>query len=840
MGRCEPSLRWVWVAVVLGTIAAAGCSNLPLDPPRDVIHARFDPDEGAIPMPSNVVRDDELGRLDIPLDDEDLTATEREFFEFLNTTDGWSTTSAPRVEFTGGIRPDSVTPQSLQVWQWGPSPRRVGDVHWTLSDDEKTLEIEPPREGWDRGATYVVLVRGGEAGVEGEAGQRVVADAAFYFLRLTERLDDGTHDRAFPGDDAAERADNAADLEELRVELAPYFDHFERAGLERSEIAALWAFTVTERVELAMDKVSQRMPLPSNMLLNPRTGFVDIPPAEWDSDVETEAKERINTFTGFGVSANLLFEFTGEVDPATINNDTIKLYDLNGPPLELAAEVELMADGIHVIVKPQSAPLPEQSTFAVVVERGVRDTSGADVLPMALGHLLTSTTPVVENGISTIDALELEDAERAEGPRRQLAGLLDSLGRENVLTAWPFTTMPIREPLASDINTAATLGIDPNPTIEQEMTPGEALLDFAIAIASLISVDRVYHGTIKSPVFLDEVTRGWRADGGYEVEDVSFTMTIPDDVEPGDKVPVVIFGHAVMTERRFVLAIGSALARRGFAAVSIDWPLHGKRTHCLFGGPLSLIDPTTGELTSLPPCRRGFECRDNGQCVDDNGSSDNGLARWPVISMPVASGAAFLEVDKISNTADHFRQALVDVGALSRSLRQGDWKSKVGVEFATDKLYYAGQSLGGVIGGTFVSLAPEIERAVLNVPGADTVDMFLDSPFFGPQVDAFFTREDVEKGSFEAERFLDVARWIVDSVDPQSVASTLNRGREVMLQMATLDFIIPNDYTETLQNISGAPREDYLGEHGFLAIPIEPAYLPGVRDLARFIAGEDR
>ena len=143
-------------------------------------------------------------------------------------------------------------------------------------------------------------------------------------------------------------------------------------------------------------------------------------------------------------------------------------------------------------------------------------------------------------------------------------------------------------------------------------------------------------------------------------------------------------------------------------------------------------------------------------------------------------------------------------------------------------------------GAAFVSLAPEIERAVLNVPGADAVDMFLDSPFFGPQVEAFFTREDVETGSFEAERFLDVARWIVDSVDPQSVASTLNRGREVMLQMATLDFIIPNDYTETLQNISGAPREDYLGEHGFLAIPIEPAYLPGVRDLARFIAGEGR
>src|SRR5690606_12660958 len=147
------------------------------------------------------------------------------------------------------------------------------------------------------------------------------------------------------------------------------------------------------------------------------------------------------------------------------------------------------------------------------------------------------------------------------------------------------------------------------------------------------------------------------------------------------------------------------------------------------------------------PCANGTTCAEDGRCVDA-ANRGNELAYWPIINMPVASGAAFIEVEHIANTKDHFKQAIIDLGALSRSLRKGDWRSAIGHPIDAYELYYAGQSLGGIIGATFVSLAPEIKRAVLNVPGADTVDMFSDSPFFGPHVDAFFTREGVEAGSF--------------------------------------------------------------------------------------------
>ena len=351
----------------------------------------------------------------------------------------------------------------------------------------------------------------------------------------------------------------------------------------------------------------------------------------------------------------------------------------------------------------------------------------------------------------------------------------------------------------------------------------------------MLSTDRVVEGTIESPYFLDGVTRAWRTDGGHVVENVAFTATVPRGLASGAPVPVVIFGHGVMTERRFVLAIGDALARRGIAAIAIDLPYHGKRTHCLHGGPISLVEPTTGELISLPPCKSGATCNPDGTCT--GGGTGNRLAEWPILGYPVASGAAFLEIEHIANTKDHFDQAVIDLGALARSLRAGDWRGVFGGPVDASRIYYAGQSLGGILGATFLAVEPTIDRAVLNVPGADLVDMFDDSTWFGPQVAGFFTREGIAAGSYEAERFLDVARWFVDAVDPLNLGPHTG-ARELFLQMATLDFIIPNPYTEALEAVTGAPRRDYVAEHGFLVIPLEPEYYRGTSDLARFLAGE--
>jgi pimeloyl-ACP methyl ester carboxylesterase len=829
-GLCVP------VLFVLG-----GC-GLELDPPPPVIHARFDPDAKVIPMPTDVLRDEVSGRLNLPIDDT-LTDAERELYGWLNTMDGWSSASSAKVELTGPIDRATVTEDSLQVWEWRETPERVTDVRVTVADDEMSITIDAPRTGWRRGARYLVVMRGGEAGIEGAAGEKVECDAAFYFLRQTERLDVPEHLRAFPGETTAERRENAEKLEDIREDLAPMFDFFAARDLPRDEVAALWSFTVTEQVELAMDEASQRMPLPIDLLLDPDTGRIHLPPADWDSQTVVDAKEALGAYDGFGPSMGLTFGFTDRIDPATIGDDSVELWRIptQGAPVREPATFVVLEDGINVEITPESQPLPEKTRFAVVLRDRIRDAEGGEIALMPAGRLMQAAAPVFDGAASQVGPVDDEDARKLEPVRVATRGFLDEIGAAadgDVLAAWTFTTMSVTEPFQRWIDQPAALGVSPDPANVTHKTPVQALDGFALAISSLFWVKDVYDGTIESPVFLDPRTRGFRSDGGHRVEDVGFTMTIPRGVEPGDEVPVVIFGHGIMCERRFVLAVGDTLAREGFAAISIDLPLHGERTHCWHEGPLSIPDPSTGELTTiLNPCNEGATCSEEGKCVDAQGNVED-FARFPLVTMPASSGAAFIEVEHISNTRDHFLQSEIDLSALLRALREGDWESKIGVRIDTSRIHYAGQSLGGILGATFVATHPEVSTSVLNVPGADTVDLFNDSPFFGGHVDAFFTREGVDPESYDGHRFLNVARWFMDAADPAYFAPRLLEDRDVLIQMATLDFIIPNVNTALLAALSGAPRRDYVAEHAFLVVPIEPEFGRGNDEMARFLAGE--
>lgn len=820
--------------------ALASCANQELDDRPVLIHARFDPDAKSIPMPNDAARDAVAGKLDLPNDTDKerarLTPAEAEFYDYLETLDGWSSLMTATIEFDGAIDPATVNPQTVQVWHWSAAPEQLMDVRVSVADDGKKLYLDPPRTGWVRGDRYAVVLRGGNDGVIGKQHERVECDAAFYFLKQTEPLDTPEHERAFPGDTREERQRNANKLETIRKDIAPMFEHFEARGIQRDDVAALWAFTVTTRTELAMDKASQRMPLPIELMIDPETGHVDLPLAPWDSPMEAEVKTRLREFTGFGLSSDLLFELTAPVDATTLNDASVHLYKLDPAPSEIGIAVTLMADHQHVLIAPKAGRLIEDTRYAVVVDDTVRDVDGRAIITMPAGHFLKARSTVYD-GASLVSGVDLVDAHKLEVARSGLAADLDTLGRDGKLAVWPFKTMPVRAGLVDARNSAERLALSPDPKDLEHLSPGDAILDFPLAVLSTSNLADVYYGTIESPYFLDRQTRALRTDGGHVVEDVSFTLAVPRNPKPGP-MPVVIFGHGLVTERRFVLAVANALAGKGFASISIDFPFHGKRTYCATGGPISVVNPSTGEIQSLDPCKSGTSCNKDGMCVDANGNGgyDN-LAKFPIIGLPVASGAVFNEVDHIASSKDHFWQALVDLGSLDRSLRTGSWSGILGHPVDTSRIYYTGQSLGGIMGGVFLGTSPAIDRAVLNVPGADLIRMFDGSTFFHPQMNGLFTREHVERESFEGKRLLAVAGWVMDAVDPQHLGASIG-ARDLLIQMATLDFIIPNDSTKKLEAVTGAQRRDYIAEHGFITIPVEPEYFRGCSDMAKFLNGE--
>ena len=876
------------VRCLIGLLAAflVGCPALPLDPAAPYAHVVYDPGSGSIPLPNDALRDADAGRLDLDTTKPGLTPTEVDARSFLNTLDGWSSVSTVSASLSEPADPGSL-PGNVSVWEWGADPRPILDGTLTLDADGLGLSLLPPRSGWARGGTYVVAVRGGPDGLRTPDGRPFGHDAAFQYLRLEQRLDSPANQRAFSGATRAERLDKAASMEALRVQIAPFVQWFDAEAapadrIPRDQLAALWSFTVTRRVELAMDPDSQRVPLPFDLLIDPDTGLVDLPPADDDEGLVVDAKIEASKLDGFGVSADLFFELTGPVDPSTLA-DSIQLVDVSQTATSVPIVVRAMAESgsapcsadpiddacRHIVIEltPEALPLATDRTYAVVVRDTLLDASGEPVLPMLMGHLLRGREPIAVDGASRLASLDTADALRLETLRSSIAPSLDSGGRDDVTAAWPFTTLQPEPLLAATVNLAETSGVAGTPTVLsrkpiwtligdnalRDLFPGALNPGPDVYSLRTLGVGEVIQGTLPLPYFLDPETRRWRAEDAFDVEDVHFLATVPEDAVAGP-LKVVIFGHAVVTDRRFLMTIAGRLAQKGYAAVAIDFPFHGVRTACVDASlvsvpnffPQELQDLTglTDNLLYFPPCESGADatCSDTGECLDGFGQPEP-FASFPIMDVYPAGGAAFLDVHDIAHIPDHFRQALSDLGGLRRSLETQDWASVFDQPIDTTSFHYAGQSLGAIIGSVYVAMDPAIDRAVLNVPGSNMVDLFRDSTFFGSQVSALLEDLDVEPGTFEETRLMAIASWLVDAVDPHSVAHRYRDDqRAALIQMDKVaeglgDMVIPNHTTESLQRASGLPMIAYPSVlHGDLVIPVVGNAM--LDDLADFLAGE--
>lgn len=847
------SHRSVNAVALTSLLGALACEVAPPPAEPAVVHAVFDPGAGQIPLPNDALRDAEANRLDLPATAEELegkTPAEQAFVHALNRMDAWPRGMPASLQFTGALDPSRVSGASLRLFE---------DLDGALVAVEATLVgrpveapteivILPPEGGWKPGARYVVAALGGQDGLRGAEGEQVVADAAFYFLRLAEDLT--AHAEALPGETLEDKRANAEGLERLRAHLQPWFERLEALGLPRDRVVSLWDFTASAKVAVVMDAAAGKMPLPSDFLRNPASGLVQLPIEADDSARTQHIKAAINRLDGFGLSSGLTFELSGPVDPASVNPDTVRLFALpeGDAPYEVAIEPRTRIRDTAVTIEPAEGPLQPATDHVLVVTSSVTDPHGVSVGPMLPGIFTRLGAPLTEAGKSQHPSLGDEQAALLEPIRARLVAGLERLDLppEEVAVAWPFRTMSIYEPMRRARDAARMLDTPVDPLDVSDRSPASAALDFPLSALSLLRVGRVYEGKIVVPDFIDPITRAVREDGGWSPREVRFVMSVPRGHDEDEPLPVAIFGHGLMTERRFVLALADALAGQGIAAIAIDLPFHGARTHCVWKGPQCVVNPLdpTGNQICPNPCERNTTCSEDGRCVDSNGEG-NHLATWPIVAFPQASGGAFVDVDSMDGTRDHLFQAVTDLSALYRSLREGDWKAATGYTIDSD-VRYVGQSLGGVLGSLFVSVHPEVRRAVLNVPGSDLIDLFRESTVFAPHFEAYLESEGITPGSEAHEQVLNVGRWLMDSVDPQNFApflvqrsfdpgTPLPEERTVLIQMARLDLVIPNVTTELLARLSGVPKEDYLAEHAFIVIPVEPAYLRGTRDLARLL-----
>ena len=161
-----------------------------------------------------------------------------------------------------------------------------------------------------------------------------------------------------------------------------------------------------------------------------------------------------------------------------------------------------------------------------------------------------------------------------------------------------------------------------------------------------------------------------------------------------------------------------------------DVPAGGARAllygHGLLGNPLDSSDFAQAQLRTLAH-ERGFTV-----C----GTYWSGLSAANGGEDTVQAAAAIQDLSKFGAIADRLQQGMLNNLFLGRAMVAADGlrshPSFAGAFDATGRLYYDGNSQGGIEGGALTAIAPDFDRAVLGVPGMNYSTLIQRSVDFAP------------------------------------------------------------------------------------------------------------
>jgi hypothetical protein len=197
----------------------------------------------------------------------------------------------------------------------------------------------------------------------------------------------------------------------------------------------------------------------------------------------------------------------------------------------------------------------------------------------------------------------------------------------------------------------------------------------------------------------------------------------------------------------------------------------------------------------------------------------------PMTATSGESGSLFINLTNFTNSRDKNRQAVLDLLNLRESLAGFDFAAGAGVDLNPSSVYFAGHSLGTIVGAPFVAVAntstkttDDIIATHLLTPGAGIVRLLENSPAFAPSIlGGLQAAAGLEQGDANLETFFNVFQAALDSADPINFADSLNEsGSKVLLSQVNGDQVIPND---ALANPFGNAFDAYLsGTEPFAAL----------------------
>ena len=441
----------------------------------------------------------------------------------------------------------------------------------------------------------------------------------------------------------------------------------------------------------------------------------------------------INELDGFSTQPRITIPFTGAIDPASVTSDTVYLvnlgdtFTLRGFGERVGINQVVWDPATNTVALQPDELLSQHSRYVLVVTSGVRDAGGARIVG---GRFSQSEN---ERHADEYER-DMRSAARSGGPH-------GGGGRERVVAASLFTTQSItadlskiarqikhakpgavdfkiggsaNDPVRSVFNVADLQGIQISrqtgtaPTFTTAFLPTPALEIVPGAVG------KIAYGRFASPNYLDasQSIPTTSTISGQPIaksnNQLILQLFLPSGTKPAGGWPVAIFGHG-FTDSMYGVpwTVASVFASRGIATLSINVVGHG------YGADSSLtVLPKVGAPVTLPAGGRGID-------QDGNGVIDS------------TEGVNAFGPRNVLGSRDGLRQTVVDLMQLVRQVQAGiDVEGDGTRDLDGERIYYAGQSFGGIYGTMLLGMEPDIKAGVPNVPGGSITEIARLSPSF--------------------------------------------------------------------------------------------------------------
>jgi hypothetical protein len=571
-----------------------------------------------------------------------------------------------------------------------------------------------------------------------------------------------------------------------------------------------------------------------------------------------------NTLDGFNLQPRLSIPFDGPIDVTTVTSQTVFLLSL-GSTLsggdsggKVIGINQVVWDPATNTLHAESDEFLDQHTrYGLLVTRGVRDPAGdpieaAEAFTRFRHDLNFGQTKDPEMKAYRKALLDLFKEARAVGIRP-----------EEIAAASVFTTQSataILEKIRDQIKTATpapadfNLGPSGTPTVfslsnvtgitfNRQNTTGAILTPTPVPVAALGifsgAVGRIAFGKYLSPdyetpqKFIPPVGTRFGTPAAQGTNEVFFNLFLPSGPPPAGGWPVAIFGHGFGDNKNnSPLVVVVAMAANGIAAIAINVVGHGRDPL----GTLTVSQAVGGPVT-FSAGGRGFD-------QDGNGTIDS------------TEGVNAAPPRTIIASRDGLRQTVVDLMQLVRGIEVGmDVDGDSVPDLNPSRVYYFGQSFGGIYGTKFLAVEPNVRAGVPNVPGGPIFEVArlggfrplvgLTLAFRVPSlinVGGIIFNENMPlrnqppvintvAGAIEIQEFLENTEWVSQSGNPVAYAPHIRKtplegvpAKSVIFQFAKGDQTIPNPTTTAILRAGDlADRATYFrNDLAFAANPAVP------------------